>query len=76
MFSLQGKAQGQIKSKHSVMGGKIRTSITECFDFAPMRCPEGQTLKGSMNTIIEETSKLNDDSKKTQEKTQESANSN
>ena len=29
--------------------------IPECFDFAPLRCPEGETLKGWANAIIIQT---------------------
>ena len=50
-FPLQGKAEEQ---SQNILGWeeKSKQPITAFFDFANLPCPEGETLKGSVNTII------------------------
>ena len=51
-FPLQGKAEEQ---SQNILGWeeKSKQAITAFFDFANVPCPEGETLKGSVNTIID-----------------------
>ena len=50
-FPLQGKAEEQ---SQNILGWeeKSKQPITAIFDFANLPCPEGETLKGSVNTVI------------------------
>ena len=51
MFPLQGKAE--VLSQNILRWEeKSKQPITAFFDFANLPCPEGETLKGSVNTII------------------------
>ena len=51
-FPLQGKAEEQ---SQNILGWeeKSKQPITAFFDFANLPCPEGETLKGWANAIID-----------------------
>ena len=51
-FPLQGKAEEQ---SENILGWeeKSKQAITAFFDFANLPCPEGETSKGSVNTIVD-----------------------
>ena len=60
-FNVSPSGQGRgAKSKLLGWEEKSKQPITALFDFANLPCPEGETLKGSVNTIIGLLSQLNE----------------